>query len=439
MQNNRGASPPSVYFDDFVKTLPSLQGKTVAVTGCTTGTGFIYALTVAKLGGTVIMLNRASDRAETAFAAVKEAAPGATVLSIPCDLLSFKSVRAAAAAVIAACPQGLDVLCNNAGIMCSPNVASEDGFNCEMQANHLSHFLLTAELWPLLEKAPEGRVVNHSSGLRQFGFLFSGGIDAKFYQADVSQCGGDGSIGRFRRYGQSKLANAVFTHALATKQSKVKALAAHPGVAASMLAPTAFDSGVAGFGAAFFRVGGSQQQSQVCMYVCMQRFGDTSTRACTRTQARGATSELRRVTDTTSHGLSAGGWYFRHPVGELSARHRAGPALGTQERCVRGPRRGPPGRQGLLVRIQPRQADPGALGGKRQSYRREVRLLRSERSAARWILGARAQLVRWSTRLIIDLLLISYYYVYLDYLLLTLTGTCVYVCLLLVLILYQSI
>merc|ERR1719454_2525223 len=66
---------------------------------------------------------------------------------------------------------GLDVLCNNAGIMATKDEATVDGCDTQMQTNHLSHFLLTAELWPLLEKAAElrgeARVVNHSSMARK--------------------------------------------------------------------------------------------------------------------------------------------------------------------------------------------------------------------------------------------------------------------------------
>jgi NAD(P)-dependent dehydrogenase (short-subunit alcohol dehydrogenase family) len=234
-----GKEVKPVHFDKFVQTLPSMEGKTVAVTGSTSGTGLIFAQTCAMLGAKVILLNRTSARSEKAFSAVKAAAPDCKLMSYPCDLQSFKSVRAAAALMIASCPEGLDVLCNNAGIMTTPNIETEDSFNSEMQANHLSHFLLTAEVWPLLEKAVEergeARVINHSSIARNMAFPLCGGFSAKYVQADVSRVGGDGTFGRLRRYAQTKLANTLFTHALATKQSKVKVLAAHPGVAKTSL------------------------------------------------------------------------------------------------------------------------------------------------------------------------------------------------------------
>jgi len=81
--------------------------------------------------------------------------------------MRFASVDAAADRVRELCPGGLDVLCNNAGVMAFADTATVDGYDVQMQTNHLSHFLLTRELMPLLEMAGqatgEARVVNHSS------------------------------------------------------------------------------------------------------------------------------------------------------------------------------------------------------------------------------------------------------------------------------------
>jgi len=91
---------------------------------------------------------------------------------VECDLRSFASVEAAAKRVAELCPEGVHVLANNAGVMALPDEATGDGFDVQMQTNHLSHFLLTRELMPLLERAAEAdgeaRVVNHSSGARMF-------------------------------------------------------------------------------------------------------------------------------------------------------------------------------------------------------------------------------------------------------------------------------
>jgi NAD(P)-dependent dehydrogenase (short-subunit alcohol dehydrogenase family) len=140
-------------FPAFATALPSQAGRVVAVTGSTSGTGFVAARTCAKLGAHVLLLNRPSARSEAALKAIAEDAPGG-VFAIDCDLQSFASVRAAAVAVKAAVgEQGLDVLCCNAGVMALRDAATADGHDVQMQTNHLSHFLLAKELQPLLEKA----------------------------------------------------------------------------------------------------------------------------------------------------------------------------------------------------------------------------------------------------------------------------------------------
>lgn len=174
---DKPADVPSKHFPAFVETLPSLVGKTIAITGTTSGTGYHTALTCAKKGASVVLLNRPSERATAAQAKLQEmAGPGASFTAVECDLQSFASVRAAAAQLNAKfASTGLDVLCNNAGVMALADVATDDGYDVQMQTNHLSHFLLLKEVFPLLEKAAsergEARVVHHTS-LARFGEAF---------------------------------------------------------------------------------------------------------------------------------------------------------------------------------------------------------------------------------------------------------------------------
>jgi NAD(P)-dependent dehydrogenase (short-subunit alcohol dehydrogenase family) len=182
------------------------------------------------------MLNRPSERADAALLALRQR--NVDAVFVPCDLQSFESVRAAAAKLKTVCEEGVDVLCNNAGVMGMPDVATKDGFDVQMQSNHLSHFLLTSEIWPLLETAAvrrgEARVVNHSSGARRGATL-----KVSYLGRNGGHLGGDGfpGIGKWRRYQQSKLANLLFTYALHDKiaeerpafAAKVKSLCAHPG------------------------------------------------------------------------------------------------------------------------------------------------------------------------------------------------------------------
>lgn len=229
-------TPTTKHFPAFIKTLPKMMRKTVAITGCTSGTGLILARTCGDLGARVVMLNRPSERAKAALLQLTQQKIDAVL--VPCDLQDFENVRAAATMLKTMCPAGIDVLCNNAGVMGLPDQATKDGFDVQIQTNHLSHFLLTSEIWSLLETAAtqrgEARVVNHSSGART-GIT----LDAAYFGKNGGNLGGDGfpGLGKWRRYQQSKLANLLFTYALHDQivaerpafASKVKSLCAHPG------------------------------------------------------------------------------------------------------------------------------------------------------------------------------------------------------------------
>ena len=246
-------SVPSVHFPAFLESMPELSGKTFVITGTTSGTGKVAAQALASKGGRVLMLNRTSERSEAIQASLGEAFPGGQVSTVECDLQSFSSVRKACDQVREQCAEsGIFALINNAGIMAMPDEATEDGFDTQMQTNHLSHFLLTKELFPLLEKAAEqhgeARVVNHSSMARK-------GVkklEAKYLEANGGNLGGNGasmflSGARWKRYAQTKLANAAFTaalhHRLREKDSKVKSLVAHPGWANTELQVTTNKAG----------------------------------------------------------------------------------------------------------------------------------------------------------------------------------------------------
>jgi NAD(P)-dependent dehydrogenase (short-subunit alcohol dehydrogenase family) len=244
----------SRHYAAFAAALPSLAGKSVAVTGCTTGTGLVAAKACARLGAHVLLLNRPSARADAAREAVAAcAADGARVTAVACDLQSFESVRAAAAAVRAAVGDaGLDVLLNNAGVMALADEATADGHDVQMQTNHLSHFLLSRELFAQLERAAElrggARIVNHSSGARLFP---SKPLEARYFGTG-GRLGGNGASmifggARWVRYHMTKLANAVFTaelnERLAARGSRVRAFVAAPGLAATNLQVTTAGAG----------------------------------------------------------------------------------------------------------------------------------------------------------------------------------------------------
>ena len=243
----------NIFYDDFIKKIPSLKGKTIAITGTTSGTGFFAADAVAGKAARVILLNRTSDRAISSLKKLQKKNPSAEFIKIECDLQDFKSVRKAAARTLSHCEDGLDVLCNNAGIMALKDEATVDGFDIQMQTNHLSHFLLTKELMPALKiaskKRSEARIVNHSSSARKVVKK----LEEKYLEKRGGNLGGNNTMmipfpsARWKRYGQTKLANAAFTACLHEKLSKsslsIKALVAHPGLAITELQSTTIKDG----------------------------------------------------------------------------------------------------------------------------------------------------------------------------------------------------
>jgi NAD(P)-dependent dehydrogenase (short-subunit alcohol dehydrogenase family) len=253
----------SKWFPEFETKLPSLEGKTVAITGTTTGTGYIIARTSIKKGAkTVLLLNRPSERAtksEEDLKAFIVDGSKTTVETIPCDLQDFSSVRAAAEK-IKADHEAIDVLCNNAGVMALEDKATKDGYDVQMETNHLSHFILTKELYPLLKRAQElrgeARIVHHSSGARKMGAP----LKAEYFGKNGGNLGGNGASmifggARWVRYHQTKLANSVFTKALADKlgDSGIKAVVAAPGVSSTNLTVNTSQDGGMGSGVWFMR------------------------------------------------------------------------------------------------------------------------------------------------------------------------------------------
>ena len=88
---------------------------------------------------------------------LSESCSDAGFVKVECDLQSFESVKRAAHMIINECKDGLDALCNNAGVMALKDQATNDGFDIQMQTNHLSHFLMTKELMPILKKAADNK------------------------------------------------------------------------------------------------------------------------------------------------------------------------------------------------------------------------------------------------------------------------------------------
>jgi NAD(P)-dependent dehydrogenase (short-subunit alcohol dehydrogenase family) len=207
--------------------IPDQSGKTILVTGANSGLGLRAAQGLAAHGARVLMACRNPDKATAALAEVTAvASPSATVETISLDLADLASVRECAEKVNGNVER-LDVLVNNAGVMALPFRRTADGFEMQLGTNHLGHFALTGLLLPVLHRAAAPRVVTVSSQVHRIG---------KIRFDDLM---GERRYSKWRAYGQSKLANLLFTAELgrlaAAAGSSLIAVAAHPGYAATHL------------------------------------------------------------------------------------------------------------------------------------------------------------------------------------------------------------
>ncbi|MBA2946834.1 SDR family NAD(P)-dependent oxidoreductase [Streptomyces himalayensis] len=202
--------------------IPDQNGKVAVVTGANSGLGMQTARALAEHGAHVVLAVRNLDKGREALARIRESAPGAKLSLQRLDLASLKSVREAAAELHAAHPK-IDLLINNAGVMYTPPAKTEDGFDMQFGVNHLGHFALTGLLLDLMLPVPGSRVVTVSS--------FGHRIRADIHFDDLQF---DRSYNAVVAYGQSKLANLMFTYELQRRLAPhhtTIAAAAHPGAA----------------------------------------------------------------------------------------------------------------------------------------------------------------------------------------------------------------
>lgn len=215
--------------------IPDQTGRVVVITGANSGTGFAAAQALAARGATVVLACRNVDKAQAAVAAIRAGQPGARLETQTLDLGDLASVRAAAAAILARHPR-LDLLLNNAGVMVPPAGTTADGFETQFGTNHLGHFAFTGLLLERLLATPGARIVTMSSTAHKFGRMQFADLQfSRGYRA-------------WAAYGQSKLANLLFTYELQRRLARAGqatlVVAAHPGWARTGLQRTAFQSGL---------------------------------------------------------------------------------------------------------------------------------------------------------------------------------------------------
>jgi len=206
--------------------MPDLSGKTVVVTGGNSGIGYEAALQFARKKAHTILACRSLDKANMAAAHIVASNPGAAVEVMELDLSSLASIRNFADAFHKS-DRNIDALVNNAGVMALPYRKTVDGFEMQFGTNHLGHFALTGLLLDALLAADGARVVNVSSGAHRMGRI-------RFDDLQWER-----SYYKWFAYGQSKLANLLFTFELQRRAdkagTKLLAVGCHPGYAATNL------------------------------------------------------------------------------------------------------------------------------------------------------------------------------------------------------------
>ena len=182
--------------------VPDQSGRVAVVTGANTGLGYRTAEVLAQCGAHVVLAVRNVEKGNLALARIVAAHPQADVTLQELDLSSLDSVRAAATALRKAYPR-IDLLINNAGVMWTPKQLTADGFEMQFGTNHLGHFALTGLLLDNLLPVRGSRVVTVSSmGHR---------LRAAIHFDDLQW---EHGYDRIAAYGQSKLANLLFTYEL---------------------------------------------------------------------------------------------------------------------------------------------------------------------------------------------------------------------------------
>ncbi|RKD31606.1 SDR family NAD(P)-dependent oxidoreductase [Lacrimispora algidixylanolytica] len=199
--------------EDVINHL-SLIGKTAIVTGGYSGIGLETARVLAQSGATVIVPARTIEKAEKAVAGIPNIELETLDLMEPSSIDNFSNKFLSSG-------RQLDILINSAGIMASPLMRDERGFESQFSTNHLGHFQLTARLWPALKKSGNARVVAVSSRAQRLGGVnFE---DPNFEHTEYD---------KWKGYAQSKTANILFALELDRigRNYCVRAFAVHPGL-----------------------------------------------------------------------------------------------------------------------------------------------------------------------------------------------------------------
>ncbi|KAI5478932.1 short-chain dehydrogenase/reductase SDR family protein [Pseudohyphozyma bogoriensis] len=221
--------------------VPDQSGKVWIVTGGHGGIGLATTKGLVKSGAKVYIASRTESKVQEAIKEVVAECPGseARLEYLKLDLASLEATKGAAEEFLER-EKRLDGVINNAGIMALPYELTKDGIEQQFQVNHLSHWLFTTTLAPLLESTAElnghpTRVINLSSFAHNFiswyPFASMHFKDLK----DVNRSFGPPPAGPWMRYSQAKLSAILFSREFNKKYTNIKSIAVHPGFVASNL------------------------------------------------------------------------------------------------------------------------------------------------------------------------------------------------------------
>ncbi len=261
--------------------LASQLGKTVVVTGANAGLGFWASEQLARAGAHVVLACRNPGRADAAAHAIRARTPHALVSPVTLDVASLASVATAVATLSEL--THIDGLVLTAGIVHPPRTRefSADGLELVLATNFLGHFVLTAQLMPVLQQKPGARVISLGSMITRL-------VDSSLEDLQLA-----GGYNAWRAYAQSKIAMQVFGFELdrrlqeaaavsgANEADRVSALVAHPGYSIGGRTP---------------RVPGVNEPSR------LKRFTDNLQAPFTQGKDRGAWPIVRAVADPAAHG-----------------------------------------------------------------------------------------------------------------------------------------
>jgi NAD(P)-dependent dehydrogenase (short-subunit alcohol dehydrogenase family) len=199
-----------------------MRGKTVVITGGTSGIGEVAAVALAQMGARIVLIARDNIRADTTLARLRDSGPGVAHSVHFADLLRLAEMKRVAAQ-IAEQESRIDVLINNAGALFATHQLTEDGLEYTFALNHMAYFVVTGGLRERLSASGPARIINTASAAHRGATL------------DFDDLQSAKRFGAIKAYGRSKLCNVLFTCELARRLrgTDVTANCLHPGFVAT--------------------------------------------------------------------------------------------------------------------------------------------------------------------------------------------------------------